>query len=107
MYSCLYVDAFINSFASFNVISHNIIFWLFYVCMCVDVHSNNIKDILYEIYITLLWSLRAPWDYANCQGLFLKIWSECLWALINYLIYDKLLKALNFAYFVQGAVGGF
>lgn len=55
----------------------------------------------------MLWSLRALWDYANCQGLFLKIWSECLWALINYLIYDKLLIALNFAYSIQGAVGGF
>ena len=55
MFLCLYVDAFINSFAPFNVISHNIIFWVFLcvcMCMCVNVYRNNIKDIFYEIYIT-------------------------------------------------------
>ena len=53
MYLCLYVDAFINSFAPFNVISHNIIFWVFgvCVCMCVDVYGNNIKDIYFMKYI--------------------------------------------------------
>lgn len=77
------------------------------VCMFVDVCRNNIKYKFHEIYINLLWSLKVLWDYANCQGLFSENWSECLWALINYLIYDKLLIALNFAYSIQGAVWWF